>query len=95
VSDHESNWKIDSKAGSDYSNMSENVLLADETMVGRPESAVNEGRHFFDKPRGITWCMELVFLGLVTRGLKANEYNDSKRKKILRVNYKIDANFQR
>lgn len=73
-----------SKASSDYSNVTENVLSADERMIGRLEPSAGEGKHFFDKPREITWCMKSAFLRVGDRGLEVEsewEYNDTRRKR--------------
>jgi hypothetical protein len=64
--------------------MTENVLSADGTMIGRPEPSASEGKHFFDKPRGITWCIKSALLGVGDRRLDVDserEYNDTKRKR--------------
>jgi hypothetical protein len=62
----------------------ENVLSPDGTMIGRPEPSASEGKHFFDKPRGITWCMKSAFLRAEDRRLEVEserEYKDAKRKR--------------
>ena len=66
--DRESNCPTDSRVGFDYLN--KNVFSANGTMLGRPASSASEGKHFFDKPRVITWCMKSAFLGVGNRRLK-------------------------
>ena len=47
--------------GFDYLNA--NVLSVNGTVLGRPAPSEVEGKHFSDKPHGITWCMKPALLG--------------------------------
>ena len=68
ASDRESDAPTDSRVGFDYLN--ENVLSVNGRVLGRPASSGVEGKHFSDKPHGITWCINRRFWGVGNRRLE-------------------------
>lgn len=40
--------------------MNVSALSADGPVLGGPEFSANEGKHFFDEPRAIAWCIDMI-----------------------------------